>query len=170
MQRPRSLWLLALLGIALAAPAAAQWKWRDQDGRVQYSDRPPPSGTPEQSILEKPRTAVVSGAAAAAATAATAASSAGVTAVPAARQVDPELEARRKKVVQEEAAKKKQDDDRQVAARAENCTRARGQLRTLEDGGRLRRTNAQGEPEVLDDAGRAQEVARARAVISADCR
>ena len=47
--------LLALLAASLIAlPAAAQWKWRDKGGHVQYSDLPPPAGTPDQDILSRP--------------------------------------------------------------------------------------------------------------------
>ena len=35
-------------------PAEAQWKWRDKGGHVQYSDLPPPAGTPDQDILARP--------------------------------------------------------------------------------------------------------------------
>jgi hypothetical protein len=34
----------------------------------------------------------------------------------------------------------------------------------------MTRTNAQGEREVLDDKGRAEEMQRARAVIASDCK
>jgi len=57
-----------------------------------------------------------------------------------------------------------------AAVRAENCTRAKGQLKTLEDGIRMARTNANGEREILDDKGRADEMQRTRQIISSDCR
>ena len=57
-----------------------------------------------------------------------------------------------------------------AAAKAENCTRARGHMRSLEDGLRLVRTNAKGEREVLGDNGRAEEIARTREVIANDCK
>src|ERR1017187_325860 len=45
----------ALAALALLAlPAQAQWKWRDAAGHVQYSDLPPPSGTPDKDILSRP--------------------------------------------------------------------------------------------------------------------
>jgi len=40
--------------VLCALPAQAQWKWRDAAGHVQYSDLPPPSGTPEKDILGRP--------------------------------------------------------------------------------------------------------------------
>ena len=39
---------------SLALPAEAQWKWKDKNGHIQYSDLPPPTGTPEKDILMQP--------------------------------------------------------------------------------------------------------------------
>ena len=156
--------LAALLGLTLALPAEAQWKWRDKNGQTQYSDLPPPAGTAEQDVLQRPSTntrRIV---------APVAAASAASGAPPIApRASDPELEARRKKAEQELADKKKAEDAKFAAAKAENCSRARSQLRTIESGVRMSRTNDKGEREILDDAARAQEVQRTRAVMSSDC-
>jgi hypothetical protein len=40
----------------------------------------------------------------------------------------------------------------------------------LESGQRIARVNAQGEREVLDDKGRAEEMQRARQVMASDCK
>jgi hypothetical protein len=157
--------LLAALAFALAAPAAhAQWKWKDPRGVVQYSDLPPPAGTPDRDILQRPA------AQAPMRTAAPAASAPAIGASAVARGVDPELEARRKKAEQDEASKKKADEERNSAQRAENCQRARANLKALEDGLRISRMNAQGEREFLDDAQRADEVRRTRDVVASDCK
>ena len=66
--------LLGLAALLCLAPAAqAQWKWLAPSGVVQYSDQPPPPGTPARSILARPTpssveqpTAPASGASAAA--------------------------------------------------------------------------------------------------------
>ncbi len=164
-----------LLGLCLALPAQAQWKWRDKGGQTQYSDLPPPQGVPEQDILSRPSsakrrsagpTAPAASAAAAAASAAPGAASAAL----APRTVEPELEARRKKAEADEAAKAKVEEAKVAAARAENCTRARTQMRTLDSGIRVVRSNEKGEREILDDKQRAVEVKRTQDIISADCR
>ena len=49
--------LLAALLLCVALPAQAQWKWKDANGKVQYSDLPPPAGTPEKDILQRPASA-----------------------------------------------------------------------------------------------------------------
>ena len=154
---------LALVGAALALPAAAQWKWRGANGQIQYSDLPPPPGVSEKDILQRPSGATLRAISPAAAAPA-------ASAPPLApKNVDPELEAKRKKAEQEEAAKAKAEEQRVAAAKAENCKRAREQIRTLESGMRMARINDKGEREVLDDKMRAEEMKRARDVANAEC-
>jgi hypothetical protein len=133
---------------------------------VQYSDRPPPAGTPEHNILSRPagQRAQVARAAA------DAASGASAPAPAASTSVDPELEAKRKKAEDEKQAKKKADEEKSAAQRADNCQRARGYQRSLQDGIRITRSNAAGEREVLDDKGRAEEMQRTQDVISSNCK
>jgi hypothetical protein len=154
--------LSALLGACLALPAAAQWKWRGKDGQIQYSDLPPPSGTAEPDILQRPN---VNQRRIAAPVPASAASGS----ITASAKVEPELEAKRKKTEQEAADKAKAEEARIAALKAENCGIAKSYLRTLDDGIRIARTNAKGEREFLDDKGRADESKRTRDVIARDC-
>jgi len=164
---------LTLVGATFAPASAAgiQWKWRDASGAIQYSDRPPPANTPESQILARPTAArklppprplTDAPAAASAPEAAKAASK------PTA--AEQELEARLRKAEEEKIAKKKADDEKAAKARADNCQQARNYQRTLQDGIRIARTNNQGEREVLDDAGRAQELQRTQEAIDANCR
>ena len=168
MRRQPLIMLAFLLGAALAAPAQAQWKWVDKDKRVQYSDLPPPPGVPEQDILQRPRGAERPVAATPTPTPASAAASAAPVLVP--KTSDPELEAKRKKTELEEAAKKKAEQERVAAVKADNCARAQAQMRTLDSGVRIARTNAKGEREILDDAGRADEVKRTKAMVTSECK
>jgi len=156
--------LSALLGACLALPAAAQWKWRDKTGHMQYSDLPPPHGTAEHDILQRP--SLTQRRAPPPVPASAPAASAAVTA----KAVEPELEAKRRKAEQEAAEKDKAEQAKVVAAKADNCTKAKAHLRTLDDGIRIARVNAKGEREVLDDAGRAEETKRTREVIARDCK
>ena len=161
--------LAVLLAVGYAPQAAAQWKWRDRSGQIQYSDRPPPLGTPEASVLQRPgaasRTPLPPVPAASAS-----ASSATLAAPPSPRASEPELETRRRKAEQDEALRKKIDDERQALLRAERCSRARGQLRALDEGMRIARVNENGEREILGDDARAVETQRMRSIIDADCR
>jgi hypothetical protein len=157
--------LAALLGLTLALPAAAQWKWRDKSGQTQYSDLPPPPGIPDRDILQRPSAAL-----SAARTPAVPASAASAALLSAAHASDPELEARRKKAEQEVAAKKKAEEAKVSAARADNCARAKEQMRTLDSGARMARTNEKGERIFLDDAARAAEARRTREVMASECK
>jgi len=162
MRRLSVVLISALIGATLAMPAAAQWKWRAKGGQIQYSDTPPPAGTPDQDILQRPHGNAQSKMSAPPAAAASAAS--------AVARVEPELEAKRKKAEQDEAAKKKAEDDKIAAQRADNCNRAKSYLRTLDDGIRIARTNDKGEREILDDKQRAEESRRAKETISSECK
>lgn len=163
---------VALLGLAAALPAQAQWKWRDASGRVTASDLPPPREIPEKDILQRPNQVVRPAAAPAAP--ASGPAPGGLAASPAASAAptkgDKELEARKRAADQQAADKRKADEEKVAATRAENCRRARAHLATVESGQRLVRTNAKGEREVMDDRARAEEAQRAREVISSDCK
>jgi len=155
------------LGVCTAAHA--QWKWRDTNNRVQYSDLPPPNTVPDAAILQRPAGArrtmtppVVPAASAASAVP-------GAASGPA-QKTDPELEAKRKKAQDDQAAARKAEEDKGNAARAENCTRAKSYLKAIEEGQRMARTNAKGEREVYDDKIRAEEGKRAREIIASDCK
>lgn len=160
---------LALMAAAmLCMPAFAQWKWLDANGNAQYSDRPPPPGTPDSKVLQRPNAAARPSAAPVATTAPASAASS-----PVLKTVDPELEAKRKKAEadarQEAAAKAQAETDRLAKSKADNCARAKSQAATLNDGIRIARVNANGEREYLDDNQRAQEASRARSIMASDC-
>ena len=169
MRRWTPVVIATALGLALALPALAQWKWRDKAGQTQYSDLPPPAGTAEADILLRPNSGQrrVAAAPLAAAAASDAASAAPRLAPKAS---EPELEAKRRKADEEAAAKKKVDEARMAVARADNCVRAKAQIRTVDSGIRMTRTNEKGEREYLDDAARAAEAQRSRAIVASDCK
>jgi Domain of unknown function (DUF4124) len=158
--------------VLVSLPAEAQWKWKDKGGRIQYSDLPPPVGTPDQDILSRPTAPRRAGTAAPAASSVASAVASAPTAAPgtqAPKGVDPEFEAKRKKAEGEVLAKNKAEEDRIAMAKADNCARARSQLRTFESGIRVTRTNEKGEIEYLDDKQRAAETKHAKDAIAADC-
>jgi hypothetical protein len=156
--------ILAVLGAAAVSPAAAQWKWKDKAGQTQYSDIPPPPGTPDSAILQRPSQRP------AAPMAAQPASAAASAALPGPKGVDPELEAKRKQAEADAAAKRRAEDEKTAIAKLDNCARARVQLKAIDDGLRLSRINAQGEREYLDDKSRADEAQRMRAIVASDCK
>jgi hypothetical protein len=158
----------ALLFVGAATAQSVPWKYRDAQGRIVVSDRPPPAGVLDKDIIERPTTVFRRTAAQAQAAAASAPANAASAAL--AQGSDPELEARRKKAATEEELKQKVQQEKDSAQRAENCSRAKSHLAALGDGLRIARTNEKGEREILDDKGRAEEMQRARQVMASDCK
>ena len=161
--------VIALIGLVLAASAQAQWKWKDAKGNVQYSDRPPPSGTPDKDILQRPASASRSIVVVPADQPASAASAPAPKAA-ASAPTKAEQDARQKQEQSREAAKQKEEERRAAEQRRENCARAQASLRDLQSGIRITRTNEQGERVFMDDAQRQAEVERARRLITSECR
>jgi hypothetical protein len=158
--------LLALAAAALALPSAAQWKWRDAQGRVQYSDRPPPNDVRDRDILTRPA-AVPAAQRPATPASAAAGTPAGSASAPTS---DPTLEARKRQAESVQDQAKRDEEARVARQKIENCARAKEYARTVESGQRIARTNDKGEREFLDDAQRAREAARTRDIIASDCR
>lgn len=161
--------LVAFVGLLLAASAQAQWKWRDAKGNVQYSDLPPPPGTADKDILQRPpapaRAAIIVAPPGQAASA-----PAPKPAASAPPKAELEAAARQKQDQDAQAAKQKEDERRAAEQRRENCARAQGNLRDLQSGTRITRTNEQGERVYMDDTQRQAEVERARQLITSECR
>lgn len=165
-----ALWIVCAAGaLALhAGDANAQWKWRDRNGQITVSDIPPPRDVPERDILQRPAGGLPRVAPPPAADAPSAPPVAAAASAPA--RVDPELEKRRQAAEQAQAAKKREEEAKLAQQRAENCRRARSHLALLESGQRMARVNDKGEREIVDDAQRAADTQRTRAVIASDCR
>lgn len=153
--------LLALLSGSLlaAAPAAAEtYKWKDADGKVHYSDHPPPPNAKDESII-KPRKQSTP-----------AATDKGAPAAKAKTYTEQEADFKKRQVeaAEREAEEKKKADE--AAQKQKNCEQARAELRTLQAGGRVTQTNAQGEREYLNDAQIAQEIERSKKVVDSWCK
>ena len=142
---------------------------------MQYSDLPPPPGIADRDILLRPSVGPRAATQPSTGTP-TPAPSASAT-VPAERVpalapkgVEPALEAKRKQNELDESNRRKADEPRLAAIKAENCNRAQANLRSLQSGSRMTRTNEKGEREVFDDAMRADETRRTREEIAANCK
>jgi hypothetical protein len=173
---PRTALLTALLVAAtsLAAPAAAQWAWKDDNGRVVYSDRPPPSGVKSDRIVRQPsNTQTVLPSQPSGGATETPAHAASDTARPASGApktvAEQEMEFRKRQQERADAEKKAQEEQSRASAKAAECERAKGYLRTLEEGIRIARTDASGNREFLDDTQRAAEVERTRKIVESTC-
>jgi hypothetical protein len=171
LPRAASASLLALLLAAAVTPAAAQWAWKDENGRVVYSDRPPPSSVkPEQIVRQGSGLGGAVVPAPAGATGAGDARAEGKDAKSGPKTfAEREMDYRKRQQERADAEKKAADEAAQGSRKAAECERSRGYLRALEDGQRVARTDAQGNREFLDDSQRAAEISRMRESVSRLC-
>lgn len=149
MKRYFTILTLALIGFNAHAELN---KWVDADGKVHYSDTPPPEAATQN-------VRVFSGK--------------DQTEAPADHtpKTIAEREAEYKKSKQEktEAAQKKAQQDANSEARKNNCAAARENARILEAGTPIVTLNANGERTYMDDSSRAQRLEQANKAISANC-
>ncbi len=136
---------LVLCAIAGAAPAAL-YKWTDANGRVVYSDQPPPvSANVKAELLSPPPP------------------SANPHAVKEMANKDAELKKRQLDRAEEakKADKSRVDADR----KAESCTQLRGQIRLLGGDDVVYRANEKGERVYMDDAAKRKERERLEGIV-----
>jgi hypothetical protein len=153
------------LALGVALPASAQmYKWVDADGKVQYSDKPPPSNVKTEKLREPARAAPAPAPGGAKGGAAKDSAKSGP------KTAAEQEQAFRKR--QLDAAKANEDAAQKQADardRAETCKRARAALVSLQIGGRQARIDEKGERVFLDDQQIAQETARAQQEAAAAC-
>jgi hypothetical protein len=154
------------LALCLALPASAQmYKWVDSEGKVQYSDKPPPSNVKTEKLRAP---------ASASAPAASEGKGKGETPKDAAK-AGPKTAAEQEQAFRKrqlDAAKTQEEEAKKQAEardRAENCKRAKAALANLTLGGRQMRIDEKGERVFLDDQQIVQETARAREEAAAMC-
>ena len=158
----------------LAATAAqAQYVWIGPGGTRQYSDRPPPPGTPASKIVKAPGRAAAELAPAPAATPAE-----GAAADPAAKPLPPEgpltlaeQEAayRARNKARDEANLKAQEEAQRARQLAERCSAARETQAQLASGTRIALYGQDGQKRYMTDAERATRAAQVNQALQ-DCR
>jgi len=147
----RASWSVVLAIVAIALPCQAQvYEWRDAQGRLNYSDRPPP-GVDAQMVRSR------------------SASEAEPPPPPATWQ-EREAEFRERRAQSQESRTQAESEQAREAERQRLCAQATSQLASLESSQPLARLNERGEQEILDGAARAEETARTRAFIEQNCR
>lgn len=159
--------LLCLVMLPMLASAEI-YKWKDKDGKVRYSDVPPPSNMQTESLYGKkiPRPTGQAPLAPVEGDATVAANK---------QKIMDKAGGKDKMLTKEEAAaKRSQDADAQkkidetkeadLQTKQENCKAAQNNLKTYNEGGRIMRRNEQGEREYLKDA----DVAKAKETAQAD--
>jgi len=161
----------------LAATAAqAQYVWIGPGGTRQYSDRPPPPGTPASKIVKSPGRANPELVPVPASPAATPAE--GSAADPAAKPLPPkgpptlaEQEAayRARTKARDEANLKAQEEAQRARQQAERCNAARETQAQLASGTRIARYGQDGQKSYMTDAERATRAAQVNQALQ-DCR
>ena len=159
--------LMIALACAMPVVSFAQWMWVDNNGRKVLSDQPPSNDVPAKNILRQPGGRKAPAEETAVATT-PAVAKPELSAAKAAGK-DKDLEAKKKAAEAADAEKDRAKDEEANKIRADNCMRARQAKAQLDSGTRLAKTNAKGEREVLDDAGRQVEAKRIDGIISRDC-
>ena len=143
--------IIALSILTLNAHAALN-KWVDAEGKVHYSDTPPPDVATEtvRNIAGKAKT--------------------DAPADHAPKSVaEREAEMRKAKQAKDEAAQKQAQKDAEAEAKKKNCAAARENAQALEQSPRIVTYDANGDRSFMDDAARAQRLEEARKTISSSC-
>jgi hypothetical protein len=156
---------LVVLGLALcvALPASAQmYKWVDSDGKVKYSDTPPPSNVKTERLRIPAHGS--SAPAASEGEAQKGAAKAGPKTA-----AEQEQAFRKRQLDTAKADEKEAQKQAEARDRAENCKRAKAALANLEIGGRQMRIDEKGERVFLTDEQIVQETNKARQESAAAC-
>lgn len=143
--------ILALLSLTVGAQV---YRWVDKDGKVQYSDQPPPPGAGK---AEATRIRSSSPAPSSPAKTDDKAAAKGKDGKDAGKVVD---------------AQKPNDAEkaRQAKERDEYCQELRGTLRTLQDGGRISKNSSDGERAYMSDDEIASETQRVKGLLAERCK
>lgn len=152
--------LLILLMLASTNTFAELSKWVDADGKVHYSDQPPPANVKAKTLRVTSDAAPMSASGVAAASA------------PAAPKTIAEREAELKKAQQakKDAADKAAKEQEKIEADKAHCDAAQQYLRTLQDGMRIAEIDAKGERSYLGDEQRRQRIEKAQQDVKAYCK
>lgn len=144
--------VIAILALFSLTAHAGLNKWVDAEGKVHYSDSPPPSAK-TQSVTN------FSGKGQAEAPVTYSTKS----------YAEREAELKKSRQEKESAAAKKAQEAATTEAKKQNCASARENVRTLEESGRIVTYDANGERVYLDDAAREQRLNAARAAVGTHC-
>ncbi len=154
MKSPVQLFIAVAILLATATVAAQVYKWVDKDGKVQYTDTPPPASATKTEAKKVDTAPPV----------------ASTTAASAKSLQDRAKDYDKRKTDAAEKAKKSETDQQNAAANAANCSDARASLRDLETGRPTARTTEAGVREILNDEARQAEMAKARKSIADFCK
>jgi hypothetical protein len=148
---------LALATLALLFPIvvfAQIYQWKDAEGKIQYSDQPPPASVRQERTVA-PRAAAPSSAPAAAKPS----------------YQDQEAAFRQRQVEQDESKAARAKENAEAQERKRNCEMAQGNLRNLQVGGRqVRFDGKSGERVYLSDDEISQSIKDAQRSVDEWCK
>ncbi|MBL8519915.1 MAG: DUF4124 domain-containing protein [Betaproteobacteria bacterium] len=160
MKSPIRFLATAAILLAAATVTAQVYRWVDKDGKVQYSDQPPPAGASKadpKKIADAPAAATGSAAAGGSKSIA---------------DQSKDFDKRRKDAAKKSDEQSKKDEEaRKVTENDQlNCKNARAALKDLESGRPIARTNESGDRSYLTDEQRQAEMARAKEIAADSCK
>lgn len=166
-----------LLALCVALPASAQmYKWVDSNGKMHYSDKPPPSNIKTEKLRAPPPAPGASVPAPSEAKGSPKQEAAKGGAKQDTAKGGPTTPAEQEQAFRKrqlDAAKAQEDEAKKLAQardKAENCRRAQAAVANLQAGGRQMRIDQKGERVFLDEQQIAQETAKAQQEAAAACR
>ncbi|HYG13540.1 MAG TPA: DUF4124 domain-containing protein [Methylophilaceae bacterium] len=153
----RFLLLLTMLALPVAAHADV-YKWRDSNGAVRYSDIPPASNVPYETLHGGRKTPNTPSA----------------DVVPAPQPTNPPVPqpddaALRRQQQAEQEKIEQQNKDSQEQTRQQNCSTARANLQKYKVGGRIMTMDAEGQRRYLSDAEIGQGLEQAQKEVADFC-
>ncbi len=141
MRIARTALALALVVATGGSAMAALYKWTDANGRIVYSDQPPPAGSPATAeVLKAPPPP----------------SNPNAVKEMAAKEAD----FKKRQTDRADSASKAEKSKTDSEKRADSCAQLRGQSRLLTSGENVFRFNDKGERVFYDDAAKAKELQR----------
>jgi len=156
MKSPVQFFAAIAIFLATATVAAQVFKWIDKDGKVNFSDTPPPA----EAVKGEAKKLTVLPAA--------------NTPAPAPAKVkiavDQAKEAEKKKTELADKAKKDEAAEQNAKQNEERCKDAKRYLSTLDSGTPIRQSNDAGERVFMNDEQRASETARAKIAATESCK
>ena len=141
---------ICLLLLSFSAHGALT-KWVDADGKVHYSDEPPPPNAKAKTLATPSVAAPASG-------------------VPTEKSViEREAEWRKAQKVKEEAEQKAAKRQEESLAKQKNCEAASSNLKALENSPNIVTYNSKGEGSYMDESTRQKNIEEARKQVSSYC-
>ena len=161
MKSPVQLFAALAILLATATVAAQVFKWIDKDGKVNFTDTPPPAEAVKgeaKKIAGPSASPLVS------------AAPSKLVAPPTKTGTNPAKDAEKKKTDLAEKAKKDEANERIAKQNEERCKEAKRYLTTLDSGAPIKQSNDAGELVLMADEARGSEAARAKTAVTESCK